>query len=65
MSSAQTEKPREGGERNRAIGSHLVSFLCGAMPTQRSSVGDRGCKVTAFDCAVQSLHLGILESSKC
>ena len=26
MSSAQTEKSREGGERNRAIGSHLVSF---------------------------------------
>ena len=53
-----------GGETKYGEKKSSYVILCGAKPPG-GSVQNWECKVTAFNCAVQSLHLGILEPLKC
>ena len=63
---AQRAKDKTSWRRGTKYSDRKSSYinLCGAKPPG-SSVENRECKVTAFNCTVQSLHLGILEPLKC
>ena len=63
---AQCANGKDSWGRGTKYGERKSSYviLCGAKPPG-GSVQNWECKVTAFNYAVQSLHLGILESLKC